>query len=246
MIAAVMLVKDEDDIIVPIIRNLLAQGIDAFWIADNMSSDKTRPLLDELAAHHPITIINDDVVGYYQAQKVTHLARQAIAAGADWVVPADADEWFYALDGTIASTLAEVDADVILAAGYDHLPRVDDPDDENPVRRMRWRRPHPQKYPKVIFRAAPDVFVHQGNHNLEHPGRRLHGLIELRHFQYRSLPQMTRKVRQGAAAYEASTMDHKHGTHWKALAALTDEQLAAEWHSLCVDQNVIYDPAPGL
>jgi glycosyltransferase involved in cell wall biosynthesis len=244
MIAAVGMVRDEDDIIVPVICQLLAQGVDAFWVADNMSSDKTRPQLDELAARHPITVIDDPVPGFYQAMKTTALARMAITAGADWVIPFDADEWFYALDGTIASTLADVDADVVLAAGYDHLPRPDDPDDDNPVRRMGWRRPHPQKYPKVIFRAAPDVFVHQGNHNVEHPGRRLAGFVEYRHYQYRTLEQMARKVRQGAAAYAASTMDAKHGTHWKALAALSDAELAAEWDALCTDPHVIYDPAP--
>jgi hypothetical protein len=170
----------------------------------------------------------------------------AMDAGADWIVPFDADEWFYALDGTLASTLADTDADVLLAAGYDHLPRHDDPDDDNPVRRMGWRRPHPQTYPKVVFRAAPNVFIHQGNHNLEHPGgRRLSGLLEYRHFQYRTLEQMARKVRQGTAAYQASTMDSKHGTHWKALAALTDTGLADEWDALCSDHNAVYDPAPG-
>lgn len=245
MIAAVTMVKDEDDIIGHVVEHMFAQGVDRMWVADNMSTDKTRPILDGLAARYPISIIDDDVAGYYQAQKMTWLARTAIAAGAEWVVPFDADEWFYSLDGTLADTLAAVDADVILAPGYDHLPRLDDPDDDNPMIRMGWRRPHTQKYPKVIFRAAPDVFIHQGNHNLEHPSdRRLSGVVELRHYQYRTLAQMTRKVRQGAAAYQASTMDEKHGTHWKALAALGDDGLAAEWAALCADQNVVYDPAP--
>lgn len=244
MIAAVAMVKDEDDIIVPVITQLAAQGVDAFWVADNMSSDKTRPLLEELAAHHPITIIDDDVPGYYQAQKTTHLARLAMAAGADWVIPFDADEWFYGVHGTLADILATVDGDIVLAAGYDHLPRLADPADDNPVRRMGWRRRRPQTYPKVMFRATPDVFVHQGNHDVDHPGRRVRGLVELRHFQYRSLEQTRRKVRQGVAAYDASTMDAKHGTHWKALAALGDADLAAWWDELCVDPDVVYDPAP--
>lgn len=247
MIAAVTMVRDEADIIAPVLMQLFAQGVDRIWVADNLSVDKTRPILEDLAVRHPITIIDDDEPGYYQSYKMTSLAQRAAAAGADWVVPFDADEWWYALDGTIATQLAACDATVIKARGYDHLPRrtdPDDPDDPNPIRRMGWRRAHTQTWPKVVFRATADVYIHQGNHDVERPGPRTEGLLEYRHFGYRSFDQMTSKVRNGKAAYEASTVHAMHGTHWRTLGALSDEGLAAEWQKLLDEPGLVYDPAP--
>lgn len=244
MISAVTMVKDEEDIIVPVILQLFAQGVDHVWVADNMSSDKTRPLLEDLAVRHPLTIVDDDEPGYYQAQKMTDLAHRAIDDGADWVVPFDADEWFYGEDRPLADILDDIDADVVYATGWDHVPRLGDPDDDNPIRRMGWRRPYGQTYPKVMFRATPWFFLHQGNHDIEHPGRKAHGPVRYRHFGYRSLPQMIRKVRQGAAAYAASNVHPAHGTHWKDLAALSDDELAVRWENLRIEGEAVYDPAP--
>ena len=245
MIAAVTMVRDEDDIIGPVVEHMFAEGIDHMWVADNLSSDKTRPILDELAGRYPLTVIDDPEPGFYQAAKMTNLAHMAIDAGADWVCPADSDEWFYSTVGTIASTLRAATPGVVLVDGYDHLPRHDDPDDPNPITRMGWRRPQHQKFPKVVFAATPWFFLHQGQHGIEHPGPRERSTsIEYRHYQYRTLEQMVRKVRQGAAAYAASNVHPAHGTHWKELAAQTDDQLVAAWDALCVDPDVIYDPAP--
>lgn len=244
MIGAVSMCRDEDDIIGPVVEHMFAEGVDRIWVADNLSADKTRPILDELAGRYPLTIIEDAEPGFYQAAKMTNLAHVAIDAGADWVVPFDADEWFYSTAGTIADTLRQTPPGVVLADGWDHLPRHDDPDDPNPIARMGWRRPHHQKFPKVIFSATAFFFLHQGQHGIEHPGPRTGSPIEYRHYQYRTLEQMVRKVRQGTAAYAASNVDGRHGTHWKDLAALSDEALAAEWDALCADPDVMFDPAP--
>lgn len=246
MVAAVTMVKDEEDIIVPIIRQLFAQGVGHLWALDNMSSDKTRPLLERLAADHPITIIDDLEPGYYQAQKMSGLARLAAEAGADWVLPFDADEWWYGTGGTIADMLAGCDADVVKAYGFDHVPQPgDDQSEGDPARRLRWRRPTTQTFPKVCFRAHPDVFVHQGNHNVDHPGGRVvSGLLEYRHFGYRSPSQMARKVRNGKAAYEASTVHEMHGAHWRRMGAMSDLELAVEWEALLCEEGLVEDPAP--
>jgi hypothetical protein len=243
MIAAVAMVRDEEDIVVPVVEQLFAQGVDRIWVADNMSSDKTRPLLEELAARYPLTILDDDEAGYYQSDKMSALARRAYDAGATWILPFDADEWWYGVGGTIAERLAVCDADVVKVYGYDHLAQPFDPDEPNPIVRMGWRRPTTQTWPKVAFRAHPDVYLHMGNHDVEREGRRTTGLLEYRHYQYRSLEQMARKVRQGKAAYEASTVHELHGTHWRTLGGFTDDELQKEWERLLDEQGLLYDPA---
>lgn len=246
MIAAITMVKDEADIIAPVICQLFAQGVDAVWVADNMSVDKTRPLLEELAGRFPITIVDDDEPGYYQPDKLMRLAALAGAEGAEWILPFDADEWWFADGGyTIGELLGCIVADVVVNYGYDHVPRRDDPDEANPVRRMGWRRRDPQRLPKVAYRWAADARLHYGNHDVDRAGRREHHVLEYRHFGCRSLEQMTRKVRQGKAALDAAVALHPmYGSHWRDMGAWTDEQLAARWAELCDEQGPVYDPAP--
>jgi hypothetical protein len=243
MITGVSMCRDEDDVIVPVICQLFAQGIDAVWVADNMSVDKTRPLLEELAGQFPITIVDDDEVGYYQPEKLMRLAAMAGAAGADWILPFDADEWWSGAAGyTIGEILPRIPADVCVNYGYDHLPRTDDPDDPNPVRRMGWRRREPQRLPKVAYRWAADARLHYGSHDVDRAGRREHHVLEYRHFGYRTLDQMVRKVRQGKAALDAAPNLHPmYGSHWRDMGVWSDAQLAARWAELCTEAAV-YDP----
>ena len=108
MIVAVTMVRDEADVIGPVLANLYAQGVDHIIAADNLSTDRTRSILEQ---HDRLTIIDDPEPGYYQATKMTRLARQAHDMGADWVLPFDADEVWYAEGGTIAQALDTVTAD---------------------------------------------------------------------------------------------------------------------------------------
>lgn len=245
MIAAVSMMKDEADIVVPVVCQLFAQGVDRVWIADNMSTDKTRPLLDDLAVQFPITIVDDDEPGYYQPEKLMRLAAMAGGEGAEWILPFDADEWWYGLGGhTISQILATVPAEVCVNYGYDHVPRLDDPADQDPVRRMRWRRSDPQRLPKVAYRWAADARLHYGSHDVDHAGRREHHVFEYRHFGFRSLEQMGRKVRQGKQALDAATALHPmYGSHWRDMGAWSDEQLEARWQELC-REPAVYDPVP--
>lgn len=244
MIVAIAMVKDEADIVGHTIDHLLGQGVDRLIVADNLSSDGTRELL---ATYSEVDIVDDDVFGYYQAKKMTALARMAHAAGATWILPFDADELIFCpqperLKGWFAA--CPPDVGVVAIQGLDFLPRRDDdPDQPNPYRRLRYRRLRPQTLAKVAFRAHPDARLDMGNHDVRHvPGRRIGGLT-LRHCQYRSLEQMTRKLRNGAAVYAATDIHEHHGTHWRIGATLTDADLAARWDAL-LDEPGTFAPWP--
>ena len=235
-VIAVTMVKDEADVIGPVIANLFAQGVDHIIAADNLSTDRTRSILEQ---YDRLTIIDDDEPGYYQDAKMTRLARQAHDMGADWVLPFDADEVWYAEGGTIAQALDTVTADVVMAVGWDHIVRGDGDAPFSP-----WRRPQPQTLCKVAFRARPDAELNMGNHDVRPAEHRQRGPLRYRHFQYRSLEQMTRKLRNGKAAYEASTVHELHGTHWREGGALSDDDMAAKWDALCSEEGLVFDPAP--
>jgi hypothetical protein len=51
---AVAMVRNEEDIITDVVRHLLAQGVDAVLVVDNMSTDRTRSRLSHLAGRHAV------------------------------------------------------------------------------------------------------------------------------------------------------------------------------------------------
>ena len=270
MIVGICMVKNEQDVLDTVLRHLLAEGVDHLIVADNLSTDNTPHILNDLeACGAPITVIQDPVLAYVQDSKMSRLARRAYEAGADWVLPFDADEIWYGVDPQtgepcrIADALSQVDDEiqVVRAFGWDHIVREggsvtydsDDFDDvtrwvlgeeDGPPGFSPWRRAETQKLAKVAFRAHPDARMHMGNHDVTLPGPSVVGPLAFRHFQYRSLEQMTTKLRQGRDAYEASDVHPMHGTHWRAGGLKSDAELAAEWAELCAEDGLIFDPAP--
>lgn len=236
-VIGVTMVRDEADIIDTTIRHMVAH-VDHIIVADNLSTDDTPKILRRLVDDGlPVTVQQDDNPAHQQGAKITGLAHQAARMGATWVVPFDADELWYPLQGaTIKEALSAlpVQVDVVAAPGFDHL---------GPALSPRRRRQH-QPLPKVAFRARLDTRVGEGNHAVHPCHQPVEGVLAFRHFQYRSLEQMTRKVRQGTAALNAAEVPDDTGAHWKAGAALNDDELEAVWAGLCFEPGLVYDPAP--
>lgn len=253
MVIAIALVKDEADIIEHTVRHM-AEQVDRLLVADNGSTDGTREILDDLELDLELTVRDDPEVGYFQSRKMSILAADAGQMGAAWVVPFDADEWWYSPFGRIADILAgQPEAAVVRAELYDHVATGQDPEGD-PVSRMSWRRREPAPLPKVACRPYPRVTIHQGNHGASF-GQTIDGLV-VRHFPYRSVEQFERKVRNGAAAYAATDLPDDVGKHWRdygrILEAEGPDALAAVFRSWFWvaeperDPSLILDPAPCL
>jgi glycosyltransferase involved in cell wall biosynthesis len=245
-VAAVMMVRDEADIIRHTLDHLLAEGIDKIIVADNLSVDDTRHILATYEIDHPdrIVVLEDDEPGYYQDRKMTELARYAHKHhGAEWILPCDADERFYSPTGTLAEFFASCTHDIVTASGWDHIVTDDDdPTEQNPFRRITHRRVGPQKLPKVAFRYDPEAWIDFGNHAVfHHPGVKGAGL-KYRHFQYRSFEQMCQKLRQGKEAYDATNLHPTYGAHWREGGALSDDELWRKWRRLCEEPGLVDDP----
>jgi glycosyltransferase involved in cell wall biosynthesis len=245
-VAAVMMVRDEADIIGFTLAHLLAEGVDHVLVADNMSVDDTRRILDLFAEDERVTVVDDLEPGYHQDVKMTNLAREAHTRwGVDWILPCDADEVFYSRHGTLAEFFATCDADVLTATGWDHLVTDDDdPGIANPFLRSPRRRQTPQKLGKVAFRFHPDARLDFGNHFVfDHPGQPAR-VLNYRHLQYRSFDQMCQKVQNGKEAYDATNLHPTYGAHWRELGALTDDALWRRWRRLCEEPGLLTDPVP--
>jgi hypothetical protein len=250
MVTGIAMVKDEADVIAETVGWMLEQ-VDHVLVADNGSEDGTRGICQALGAE----VISDPEPGYYQAQKMTALARRAAADGAEWVVPFDADEVWYSPHGRVAEVLAPLEAAVAPALVYDHVATADDPDD-SPVARMAYRRREPNPLHKVACRPALPVAIAQGNHGASYPRDEAEGLLIVRHFPYRSVEQFVSKVRNGAAAYAATTLPEHEGKHWRddgellaggGPAALAEVFRTWFWSAAPADDPaLVYDPVRGL
>jgi len=231
---AISLVRNEADIIESTIRHLLAQGVDRVLIADNLSSDATPEILARLARTAPVHVGRDSEPAYYQALKMGLLADRARRSGADWIVPFDADEFWFGGAGTLADHLRRSGADVLRADLHNLFPiRAG-----SKVGGDGWRlqrRPHVRG--KVAYRTHPAAVLAAGNHEVERPGVAATGL-KIVHVPWRSEEQFRRKAMQGAAALAATNLSLDTGFHWRHLATLDDDAIGRQWRQLLAGESV--------
>mgnify|MGYP003433517625 FL=1 len=249
-VAAVSMVRDEADIVEATVRHMLTQ-VDVVILADNGSVDGTREVLERL----PVHLLDDPERGYYQSEKMTRLAHLARSEyGADWVVPFDADEWWYSPHGRIGDVLEGLDAwPIVTAELYDHVATGVDPDGLSPVQSMGWRRRTAAPLPKVACRTAPDLVIEQGNHGARYdaPAPQTSGLV-VRHFPYRSAEQFARKAVNGAEAYAATDLPEDVGRHWREYGRIAAECGVEALHDVFrrwfwvaePSDDLIFDPVP--
>lgn len=113
-VAALMMIRNEADILGTNVRFHRHAGITDFFIVDNGSTDATPDVLAQMAKELPSLRWTTDPGPCDQTRITSSLARDAYSAGIDWVVPIDADEFWSPgttgfqeiLEGTPAAALA--------------------------------------------------------------------------------------------------------------------------------------------
>lgn len=223
------MVKNEADIIGASLAHAFEQGVCHVLISDNGSTDGTVELLHELASTYPMTIATDSMLAYEQASKMTHLARAASRHGATWVVPMDADEFWTAPEGSVASHLEASPADIEVAPfrnifPLDDLPVVD--------RTAQFRIETFPEFTKVAVRASRSLWIEMGNHGAVRGTMRRDSGLQVIHLPWRSFEQLSMKVAQGRVAVEQTDYEKHICGHWRQLGAEPDDRLRARWDLL--------------
>lgn len=200
-----LLVRDEADIVDAQIAHHLSAGVDFVVATDNRSVDGTTEILERWATDGPLHLIRESGDDLRQTEWVTRMARLAATDfGADWVINADADEFWWPHGKSLKDVLEVVPAHfgVVRGAWRNFVPRPG-PGDEFFAERLIVRfcepsfHPHPlSTHLKSVHRAARDVRVGRGNH--EAFGQGLAALrgwfpFEILHFPVRSPEHCRRK-----------------------------------------------------
>ncbi len=229
---AVTMVKNELDILPRTLEHFLSQGVDRLLIADNGSTDGTLEMLRDSARDPRIIVGVDSEPAYYQSAKMTYLARFAGRAGADWIIPFDADEFWFARDGLLADNLRGRHDDVVLANLNNVFPTTKGEFGLDPA---------PNSLGKVAFRSHPWAWIGEGNHRVDRLVSRSGETqipLEIAHVPWRSFEQFERKLRQGSAAYRLAGPHPGYGHHWRHFGEMPREELVAVWTEILAGQVV--------
>lgn len=236
MIAAVCACKNEADVIWANIKHLLANGVDLVRVSDGMSTDGTRDILEALRAQNPgqVEIVEDFSPIFYQFEVMNSLVENVGQRGFEWVIPFDADEFIYGVNGgSIAEALNRQHNGVrsLLVHPWLHLD-WDRKVIDNPYGRL----------PKTIFRWTPGLVLERGNHGLQGMLPGLSDVVDLREYQFRSYDHFKTKVNQWLTAMDP-TLPSYEGAHYKTLAGLSEQEMEMKWQEY-QSQPTVHDPVP--
>ncbi len=206
-----MLAKNEADVIEANIAYHLGAGVDFVVATDNGSTDGTLEILERHEREGVLHLIREPSTDFRQGAWVTRMARLAADRGADWVINADADEFWWPRAGNLKEVLERLPERYGIVHGV-WRPFVARPDDgshfaermtvrlsmqaaiNDPTNPFRPAR-------KAMHRAHPKVRVRDGNHDVEGtPLVKLQGWypLEVFHLPLRSRAQVETKYAGGA------------------------------------------------
>lgn len=217
-LAMTLMVRDEADIIAPMLDHHLAQGVDVVIVTDNGSVDGTAEILAGYADRGLIELRHDPVHRKQQGVAVTGMARDAARIhGADWVINADADEFWVPVDRSlrladvfphISKDLDAFTVDVVDMIG---LPALEGTGlqrlayrDQRDVAALNAVGLHAHSTPDAVHIGDPEIVVHQGNHAVSLASRGAppeEFRMEVFHYPWRSWSQYRRKVENAGRAY---------------------------------------------
>jgi hypothetical protein len=230
-----LLVRDERDIVEEQLAFHLASGVDAVIVTDHGSTDGTGEVLDRFGRKGRVHVLREPDGPFRQREWVTRMARLAATEyGAEWVVNADADEFWWPRGGSLREVLGAVPRRYgivqSLVRHFVPLPPDDRPFSERMTYRLRPTAPvndpaSPWRpYRKVVHRASPTIELVEGGHAVRSSELQpLRGWypIECLHFPLRTPAQVERKGRAWGDAvekfYGSPDVPRAAGTAYHAL-----------------------------
>jgi hypothetical protein len=241
-----LLVRDEADVLDANLAFHLNAGVDFVIATDHGSQDGTTEILERYAREGYVHLLRERSEDFRQADWVTRMARLAASDfGADWVINADADEFWWPRGGSPKEILAAVPRRYGVVRGFQRhfAPRPGGKGHFAERLTVRITPYRPRTGPddpfhgtiQVAHRGDPAVRVRAGNHDVQ--GRGLVAVrgwypFEVLHFPLRTVEQARRKVR-GKVAGRQSTLDVL-GKHTLTAARAIEGGSFEQWYETYV------------
>jgi hypothetical protein len=261
-IAAVMLARDEDDILAINLRHHLPL-VDHLFVIDNGSSDGTPRVLRDFARRFPHLRWTTDTSPFYQSKLLTQLAHDAWEAGDEWVFSIDADEfWRTTSHRSLRAVLEDLPPDVgALEVPVTHYvqARWVERRHRRALLTMTRRAPEPvgppesadqlvakrhtsfveaAYAPKLISRTGDQLSIGLGNHSADGLVGSVVPTSEVvcLHAPLRSFANL---VHRAATGDRVENEEFGRGTAWQARrwAGMTPDELAVEWRANSYDMR---------
>jgi len=208
-VVAIIAARNEADIIEHVVRDLIAQGIDIYYIDDD-STDGTREIVERYVGHGVIGIEGfDGTPGRFEWERLLR-RKEALAQSleADWFIHHDADEFRESPwpDVSLKQAIGQADAvgcNAIDFCLFEFRPDHDDFVPGTDVRQSLTSYAPPAFYDLIQIRCwkkqpGPVDLAESGGHQARFPGRRVFPVqFILRHYPVRSQAHGTRKVFEG-------------------------------------------------
>jgi hypothetical protein len=250
-VALTLAARDEGDVVEAYLAHHLAAGVDVVVATDHASQDETGEILESWARDGSVHLLRESSAGFDQRALLTRMARIAVTElGADWVLHADADEFWWPHSGTIKDVLAAVPPEYGIVRGLVQyfLVRPDDGRffaERMDVRLVRSPVQDPvstaRPFSKVAHRADPTIQVGVGAHGVTGTSMaylRAWTPFEVLHFSVRNVAQCRRKFANRASFW--TTDAHGPGPYVEqAQREIIEHGAQTFYDSLAVDDDVV-------
>lgn len=248
-----LLVKNEEELLPLNLEFHRSMGVDGFIITDNNSTDSTPQIIEEYKQRGwVLEVIDEHATDYNQKHWVDRMIR--LAKGkyhADWVINADADEFWYTPKRNIKAEISTTHANVLRCNVRNVYP-------EESLLWTEWNKTVRAVPAEADFDLSPySIFTHQthkvmhrtagylqismGNHKVNMlPRRTASSSIIVYHYNIRGKAQFLAKMINGGKQLEQRKSKHG-GRHWRYFYDLYKQGLLEAEYARVVGANIQAD-----
>ena len=249
-IVMTLLVKNEEQMLAQQIEFHHALGVDHFIVTDNNSTDGTPDIIRRYQDKGwVVDVIEEHATDYEQKAWVDRMVELARAKHhADWIINADADEFWLPACGSFPELLKDTRANVLAGELHSVLPEESKPwqewtqlvryvDDYDAYGLSRFSIFERQNK-KVLHRSRGYLQISMGNHKVSMlPHIECRADITTFHFNVRGREQFMQKMINGGKQLEQHKGRHG-GRHWRYFYKLYKEGKLAEEYDRVVGTHV--------
>lgn len=225
-----ILAKNEEDIIEENLIFHKKMGVDGFIVTDNNSTDKTREIFEKYYKLGWIKeIIDEKSQEYSQIQWVDRMIKIARDKyKADWVINADADEFWYSRNSCLKSEISKSHSNIIKCEIFNVLPESEKKFYYNTklIKKILNLNEYnlskfnvfTEQIPKVMHRTKGYKEIQMGNHSVKMfiPLYEKSRDIQIFHYSIRNLKHFKEKMINGGRNVEKNLKLGKQvANHWR-------------------------------